>query len=89
MKKIKDKKIISSKRLLPAVAWVAIADDDFVFRNGKYCLRVERMDKKYWWWCVYNGKEYAGFDEPRAKTEMEAKLLAELCFLRACASNSR
>ena len=85
----KQVKLFSSKSLLPAVAWVAIADDDFVFRKGKYSLRVEQMDKKYWWWCVYYGKEYAGFDKPRAKTETEAKLLAELCFIRARASNSR
>jgi hypothetical protein len=93
MKKIKDKKIISSKRLLPAVAWAAIADDDFVFRKGKYCLRVEQMDKRVWWWCLYIGKEQVASswdnEESNAKTEKEAKLLAELCFVRAWQNNSR
>ena len=75
--------------LLPAVAWEAIADDDFVFRFGDYCLRVEQMNKRYWWWCVYYNDDYAGFDEPKAKTELEAKLLAEICFVRHWSSHSR
>lgn len=78
-----------AKHLLPAVAWDAIADDDFVFRFGDYCLRVEQMNKRYWWWCVYYKDDYAGFDEPKAKTELEAKLLAEMCFVRHWSSHSR
>lgn len=77
------------KHLLPAVAWDKIADDDFVFRFGDYCLRVEQMNKDYWWWCVYYIDDYAGFDEPKAKTELEAKLLAEICFVRHWSSHSR
>ena len=79
--------------LVPAVAWEAIDKDDFVFRKNNYCLRVEQMDKKVWWWCVYKGKNEIGSSwdsiEDNAKTEKEAKLLAELCFVRAWASNSR
>lgn len=71
-----------AKQVLPAVLWSYIDADDFIFRHGDYCLRVEKMDKGYYWWCVYYKEEYAGFDEPRAKTEKEAKLLAELCFIR-------
>ena len=63
-------------------------DDNFIAKNGKYTLRVEQMSKKYWWWCVYYGKnDYAAFDEPRAKTEKEAKLLAENAFLRHVIDN--
>lgn len=78
----------AAKHLLPAVAWDKIADDDFVFRFGDYCLRVEQMNKRYWWWCVYYKDDYAGFDEPKAKTEIEAKLLAEICFFRHWSSHS-
>ena len=84
---------ISSNTLLPAVAWEAIADDDFVFRKDEYCLRVEQMDNKIWWWCVYKDKNEIGSSwdsvEYNAKTEKEAKQLAELCFVRAWASNGR
>jgi hypothetical protein len=78
-----------AKHLLPDVAWDAIADDDFVFRFGDYCLRVEQMNNSYWWWCVYYQDEYAGFDEPKAKTKLEAKLLAEICFVRHWSSHSK
>ena len=78
-----------AKHLLPAVAWDKIADDDFVFRFGDYCLRVEQMNKRYWWWCVYYKDDYAGFDEQKAKTELEAKLLSEIYFVRHWFSHSR
>lgn len=67
---------------LPIIEWKAIADDDFVFRYGNYLLRVEQMDKKYWWWAVYRNNEEIAFDDPTAITELEAKLLAELAFIR-------
>jgi hypothetical protein len=72
---------------LPVVEWENIGKDDFTFRFADYCLRVEQMDKRHWWWCVYFKDGYAGFDEPRAKTELEAKLLAELCFVRHLVSS--
>lgn len=77
--------------MLPAVAWEEIGKqkDDFIFRYGDYCLRVEQMNKRYWWWCVYYKHDYAGFDEPKAKTELEAKLLAEVCFVRHWFIHSR
>lgn len=80
---------VAESRLLPAVLWSYIGVDDFIFRHGDYCLRVEKMDKGYYWWCVYYKDEYAGFDEPRAKTEKEAKLLAELCFIRHIVEHGR
>jgi hypothetical protein len=67
---------------VPSIIWKNIDDDDFICRIGNYCLRVEQMDKKYWWWCVYWYKDEIAFDEPNAKTEKEAKLLAELYFIR-------
>lgn len=80
----------SSNEMLPAVAWEEIGKqkDDFVFRYGDYCLRVEQMNKKYWWWCVYYKDGYADFDNPSARTELEAKLLAELSFIRHLSSHS-
>jgi hypothetical protein len=48
------------------------SNDDFVAEYGDYMLRVEKMDKHYWWWCVYHKDDYAGFDEPRASIKKEA-----------------
>lgn len=64
----------------PIVVWDKIATDDFVFRFEDYWLRVEKMNKKYWWWCVYYKDDDAGFDDPKAETELEAKMFAEICF---------
>jgi len=74
--------------ILPIITWEAIADDDFVFRYGNYCLRVEQMDRKYWWWAVTKNDEEIAFDEPRATTELEAKLLSELAFIRQWIKNN-
>ncbi len=65
---------------IPNVNWTETGNEDFTSNIGNYCLRVERMDKDYWWWCVYFKDDYAGFDEPRAKTECEAKNYAESAF---------
>lgn len=62
---------------IPKVIWKTISNDDFVFRHKKYTLRVEQMDDDYWWWCAYYGDDYIAFDDPRAKTELEAKIFAE------------
>jgi len=70
------------KQISLPVVWDIIADDDFVYRIGDYCLRVEQMDRKYWWWCVYYKDETIAFDDVRATTELEAKLLAEIAYLR-------
>lgn len=67
---------------LPMVIWQRLADDDFVFNHGKYCLRVEQLDTNAWWWAVYYENQEVGFNEPQGKTETEAKLLSELFFLR-------
>lgn len=70
------------QELMPAITWDELADDDFVFRHEGYCLRVEQMRKKHWWWAVYFQNTEIGFDDPWAKTENEAKCLAEIYFLR-------
>lgn len=70
------------KKTLPDIVWNAIDKDDFVCNIDKYCLRVEQMDKNYWWWAVYLDNDEIGFSDPKASTEMEAKLFAENCFLR-------
>lgn len=72
---------------LPEVIWQAIADDDFVFRHKDYCLRVEQMNRRNWWWAVYKGKDEIAFDDPGAETELEAKLLAELAFIKYYCKN--
>jgi len=71
----------TEQELIP-ITWESLASDDFVFRYERYCLRVEQMNKKYWWWAVYFGDLHIAFDDPRAKTENEAKYLAEIYFLR-------
>ena len=73
------------------------AKDDFIaVMFGCYTLRVEKMDKNRWWWAVtlhknqiirstYNSDEVASSNENNesfAKTEREAKLLAEIAFIR-------
>lgn len=70
------------KQKIPVVTWTKIGEDDFVFRFRDYCLRVEQMTTKYWWWCVYYKDDCAGFNDVTAKSVLEAKLLAELCFIR-------
>lgn len=74
---------------LPSVKWVTTGskfefskdpDDDFVFRYKGYCLRVEQMDSKYWWWCIYYKEEYLEFDDPNAKTMEQAMGYAEAGF---------
>jgi hypothetical protein len=67
---------------IPEVIWENIDDDDFMFKYGSYTLRVEQMDNKYWWWCVYGNKGEIAFDDIRARTELEAKLLAERAFIK-------
>ena len=70
------------------IDWKAIDDDDFIFKDGPYTLRVEQMDDDEWWWAVYfepkgtqqDGRGTIGFDstdEIFAKTEQEAKIAAE------------
>lgn len=62
---------------LPDVKWKATRDgkqvfsnddDDFIFKYKKYCLRVEQMHDKNWWWCVYYADDYLEFDDPSAST---------------------
>lgn len=71
----------------PVVVWNNISDDDFVFRYRNYCLRVEQMNKRDWWWCVYYKDNPVGLVGPNAKTELEAKLLAEICFVHHFLNN--
>ncbi|GEM_PF-4248453 len=70
------------KSVIPALAWEIIAGDDFVCHIGDYCLRVEKMKKDNYWWSVYYKDSAIAFDDTQAKTELEAKLLAEAAFLR-------
>lgn len=46
--------------------------DDFTFYHGDYCLRVEQMDSRYWWWSVYFRDEEIEFDDPKATTRDQA-----------------
>ena len=59
------------------VKWEALDDDDFIYREGDYTLRVEQMHKKIWWWCVYWLEDTVA-EYPNVKTKREAKYLAEL-----------
>ena len=72
---------MSEPILIPKITWHDIDDDDFVAKHDGYTLRVEQMDKKRWWWAVYRGDvELANIVDCR--TETEAKLKAELTFLK-------
>lgn len=66
------------------VVWDKISNNDFACLVDDYVLRVEKMGKNWWWWGVSHKKEDVSFwfDYPRATTELEAKLLAELTFLK-------
>lgn len=65
----------------PEVIWEQIGYNDFIFRDSDHLLRVELMEKGYWWWSVlYKGEDLA-FNEP-AHTEAVAKLRAEVKYLR-------
>ena len=71
-----------TKETFPIVEWEKMADYDFVFVQEQYTLRVERMNQKSWWWCVYYDDVELRRNKFSTNTELEAKLLAELCFLR-------
>lgn len=67
---------------IPEIRWESLALDDFIFKFENYCLRVEQMDKCYWWYNIdYNGDSIM-VDYPKARTKTEALLYAELYFLR-------
>lgn len=59
-------------------------EDDYTANIDGYCLRVEQMDRRSWWWCVYLGGDVIADSHgeyPQATTELEAKLLAEISYL--------
>lgn len=64
--------------------WEKIADTDFIWKDGDYILRVEKMSNNWWWWNISYKKEEIAFcfDYPRTTNELEAKLLAEITFLK-------
>lgn len=63
-----------------SIKWEQIDVDDFLFRDGEYLLRVEQMDKEYWWWAVLYKNEEISSDNPKAKTLPEAKRNAEAIY---------
>ena len=51
--------------------------DDYTARIGDYTLRVEQMNRKRWWWCVYYKTDQVERGEERVKIEaMKAAVLA-------------
>jgi len=84
-----DAKTLRERFEKDAVQWESTSTnpevkDDFMFKCGDYMLRVEQLDRRCWWWCVYlNNDEIESSNlKGSVKTEVEAKLSAELCFVR-------
>lgn len=66
---------------VPQVEWVAIDSDDYKFECGRYMLRVERMSRGQWWWCIYYDGNNITEESPNVPTEGEAKRRAEESFV--------
>lgn len=67
----------------PRFIWKRIGDCDWKAEHEKYMLRVERMDKNIYWWCVYAGDETVDgswYEEEAAATCVEAKRRARAAF---------
>jgi hypothetical protein len=65
---------------LPEITWTG-SNDDFTAICGEYILRVEQMERKMWWYCVY----FQGFQisiHPCKKSQTEAKQAAEIEFYK-------
>jgi len=79
---VKDGKV----KMLSAFDWRSIDVDDYVCDWEGYMLRVEQMDKHYWWWCVSDDKNDVLFHDsdmtkngfPMAKTWQDACYFATL-----------
>jgi len=75
-----------SKKKAPGINWTSMTDDDLFCEIDGYTLRVEQMDTNYWWWCVYypdgNSIMDCQTDLNELKTQKEAKLAAEIYFLK-------
>lgn len=66
------------------IKWRQTGDDenDLVAEYGDYMLRVERMDKKRFWWCLYFKKDQVISDDcgVTGSSLSEGKKLAEIAF---------
>lgn len=61
--------------------WIAMDDDDFIFKNGDDVLRVEQMDYRNWWCAVYiRGEEI--FNQTGYKTCKIAKQTAVRVYMK-------
>lgn len=66
---------------LPTVRWGYNEDtSDITWRYEDYCLRIERMNGKWFWWAVYFKGDAIEFDDPYAKTIEQAMAFAEAGF---------
>lgn len=64
--------------------WKKIGENDFICERGHYTLRVEQMDKNYWWWCVYSsGNEVDSSWYDQYKTAANCERVAKLRALKA------
>lgn len=68
------------------IKWTGDLRDDCTAYVGDLCLRVEMMDRRVWWWAVYNKRGGKGSDELaashdeapyHAKTGAEARAACE------------
>lgn len=77
---------------LPEINWKVIGVGDYSATSGDYLLRVENMSPRYWWWRVYHGDdtiaECNDNKDSFAKNKVEAKLMAEIAFLRHYVENN-
>jgi hypothetical protein len=66
------------------IKWKMTGDDpnDLMANFGDYTLRVERMDKKRYWWCLYfqSSEVIADYSGVEAETLKEGKKLCEVAF---------
>lgn len=77
---------------LPEINWIGLIENDAHASIGDYLLRFEKMDAGYWWWRVYHGDDtIAECNDNKysfAKNKVEAKLMAEIAFLRHFVENN-
>ena len=69
-----------------------IGPGDFIFEADGYCLRLEKMDhKKYWWNVCYNGEDVDGsnYDAHGLVSQPFAKVLCGLAYVRHNAMRQR
>lgn len=66
------------------IKWKQTGDDpnDLIAKFGDYCLRVEQMGKRRFWWCLYYQSEQIIADDTGvvASTLKEGMVAAESAF---------